>query len=72
MILQQALALGADRLRGRQDRRHLLGARSFPNTCCCAGRRGAGFGAVMVICVLASLSPSVPRCKVDPAEAIGG
>jgi ABC-type lipoprotein export system ATPase subunit len=41
MILQQAVGLGADRLRGGQDRRHLLGAGLSRSTCCSAGRRGA-------------------------------
>jgi putative ABC transport system permease protein len=62
----------ADRLRGGQGRRHLLGA-LFPKYVLLEpGDAARGFAAVVVICVLASVLAIRAALKVDPAEAIGG
>ena len=72
MILQQALALGADRLRRGQDHRHLR-APLFPKYVLLSRwTRVLGFGAVLVICALASVIAIRTALAVDPAEAIGG
>jgi putative ABC transport system permease protein len=72
MILQQALALGAiGFVVGKISA--TFSAPLFPKYVLLLPQDSiAGFGAVMVICVLASLVAIRVALKVDPAEAIGG
>jgi putative ABC transport system permease protein len=72
MILQQALALGAiGFVVGKISA--TFSAPLFPKYVLLLPQDSiAGFGAVMLICVLASLVAIRIALKVDPAEAIGG
>ena len=73
LILQQSLALGMIGFVVGKIAATLLMAPIFPKYVLLEPLDSVfGFGAVMVICMLASLVAIHAALKVDPAEAIGG